>query len=218
MFCVGALRNVELAPKIYPGWELYFWVGEGVPDNISKSLVDAGAVLRPTPTPNPMIGRFFVHDDPEVDRYLIRDTDSRLNHREAGAVNEWIDSGWSYHVIRDHPGHACVIPGGLWGGRTYTGVKSRFKMRDLLSDWTGKKGGGKREVIYNNDQLFLRDMVWPYVQDDCLQNDFCTGHLFRGAHPFPAKFGDWRFCGERILPNEQPESFSWEKRMNWMIP
>jgi hypothetical protein len=91
-------------------------------------------------------------------------------------------------------------------------------MKDLLSDWDGKKAGGKREMIYNNDQLFLRDMVWPCIQDNCLQHDFCTGDLFRGTHPFPARLGEWRFCGERILPNEQPEPSSWEKRINWMTP
>ena len=32
-------------------------------------------------------------DDPEVQRYIVRDTDSRLNARERFAVEEWITSG-----------------------------------------------------------------------------------------------------------------------------
>jgi hypothetical protein len=57
-----------------------------------------------------------VAGDPEVDRYIIRDCDSRLNPRERLAVEEWIGSGKRIHSIRDHPNHDRPLNGGLWGG------------------------------------------------------------------------------------------------------
>ncbi len=36
-----------------------------------------------------MFWRFLVADDPQVDRFIVRDSDSRLNARDAYAVAEW---------------------------------------------------------------------------------------------------------------------------------
>jgi hypothetical protein len=52
-----------------------------------------------------MFWRFLVADDPTVDRYIIRDADSRLNMREKLAIDEWIASGKKIHILRDHPNH-----------------------------------------------------------------------------------------------------------------
>jgi hypothetical protein len=213
MYTVGALRNIELAPKIYPGWSLMFWIGAGVPEDTLHSLATAGVELRNGDQGNPMINRFLVNDLDDVDRYLIRDTDSRLNAREAEAVSEWTASGKHFMVIRDHPGHRVAMPGGLWGG-----TAGRFSMRELVDEWSGNKKAGDRQRIYNNDQLFLRDMVWPRVQPDCYELDFCTRDTFRAALPFPARFGDWRFCGERFGKDETPEPWKWEQRLNFMSP
>ena len=213
MFTVGAVRNAELAKSIYPGWKIIFWLGDSVPDNIVKSLVGDGCDCRPSPTPNPMIGRFMVHDLPGVDRYIVRDTDSRLNEREALAVNEWIESGSKYHVIRDHPGHQVAMPGGLWGG-----TAGSFSMASLIREWKGNKNAGVREQIYNNDQIFLRECVWPIIQDDVKQHDFCCRDIFRDGDTFPSKFDNWRFCGERFGADDKPETYGWQQRINWMDP
>jgi len=63
-----------------------------------------------------MFWRFLVADDNSVDRYMIRDSDSRLNDREKHTVDEWIESGYSVHSIRDHPNHNRPLNGGMWGG------------------------------------------------------------------------------------------------------
>ena len=39
-----------------------------------------------------MFWRFLVADDPSVDRFIVRDSDSRLNARDAFAVVDWIRS------------------------------------------------------------------------------------------------------------------------------
>ena len=40
-----------------------------------------------------MFWRFLVAADEQVDRFIVRDSDSRLNARERLAVEEWIASG-----------------------------------------------------------------------------------------------------------------------------
>jgi hypothetical protein len=63
-----------------------------------------------------MFWRFLVADDDSVDRFIVRDADSRLNAREAAAVLEWVQSGSSCHIMRDHPNHVQIMNGGMWGG------------------------------------------------------------------------------------------------------
>jgi hypothetical protein len=48
-----------------------------------------------------MLWRFTVAADPTVDRFIVRDVDSRLNYRERLAVEEWIQSGRPIHIMRD---------------------------------------------------------------------------------------------------------------------
>ena len=46
------------------------------------------------------------------------DLDSRLNEREAAAVNEWLTkSNYAFHFMRDHPAHFIKILGSGWGVR-----------------------------------------------------------------------------------------------------
>lgn len=49
-------------------------------------------------------------------RYIVRDSDSRLNARDRIAVEEWIESGKPIHSIRDHVNHCFPMNGGMWGG------------------------------------------------------------------------------------------------------
>ena len=65
-----------------------------------------------------MMWRFMVADDMSIDRFLVRDTDSRLSSRDAVAVWAWEQSGKALHCIRDHPSHTgYALNGGMWGGK-----------------------------------------------------------------------------------------------------
>ena len=55
--------------------------------------------------------RFLPLSDPLVDVVLSRDLDSALNEREAAAVEEWLQSGANFHLMRDHPKHGTEILG-----------------------------------------------------------------------------------------------------------
>ena len=55
----------------------------------------------------PMIWRFFPTLDPQVDAFMSRDLDSIIKLREVDAVEEWLESGKTLHVMRDHPEPGC---------------------------------------------------------------------------------------------------------------
>jgi len=70
----------------------------------------------------PMLWRFTVADDPEVDAFVVRDADSRLTSRDAAVVADWLrrrpETAAAFHCVRDHPAHAdSFVNGGLWGAR-----------------------------------------------------------------------------------------------------
>ena len=50
--------------------------------------------------------------DELVDAFMSRDTDSLILPREQYAVEDWLISDKTFHVMRDHPGHCIVMLGG----------------------------------------------------------------------------------------------------------
>ena len=46
---------------------------------------------------------------------MFRDLDSLPSLREDAAVQEWLDSKYAVHVMRDHPKHTMVMLAGMWG-------------------------------------------------------------------------------------------------------
>ncbi len=106
--------------------------------------------------------RFEPICDPQVEITLIRDCDSRVNPREAAAVEEWLASGTRLHTMRDHYEHIVPILGGMWGCRHWP------EFGQLLNFWPVSGAMG-------NDQEFLKQKVWPLVKDDnCVQHDRYT--------------------------------------------
>jgi hypothetical protein len=117
----GAIANVELMPNMYPDWEIYMYYDKTVPSKTIDKLKSYRYVTMINMTnnsiTNKMSWRFLVASDPNIERYVIRDIDSRLSRREKSAVDEWIASGKQFHVMRDHPSHSnYAMSGGMWGG------------------------------------------------------------------------------------------------------
>lgn len=85
-YTIGAIRNVELAQTYFPGWTCRFYVTSDVPKDVLEKLTTLGAEIREIPSgmgyASGMFWRFLVASDPSVDRYIVRDSDSRLNARD----------------------------------------------------------------------------------------------------------------------------------------
>ena len=173
-YCQGAIENAELAPKIYPGWTCRFYVDPIVPRKVVTRLLDLGAeiVYREESIDN--LGLYWrfgpMFDDKMVDRFIVRDTDSRLNVREAQAVKEWEDSGMLFHIIRDNNEHNIKILGGTWGSKA--GIIPHFKM--LMDSWIAgiqPDSRNQRGIFNVTDQIFLSTIIWPFIENCHIAHD-----------------------------------------------
>ncbi|OQX37606.1 MAG: hypothetical protein B0D91_06225 [Oceanospirillales bacterium LUC14_002_19_P2] len=166
VYLKGAVRNAYAALVVYPGWQCRFYCGENVPAATLMALREAGAELIMMPEDQGyfygLFWRFLVADDLTVSRYLIRDADSPLTLQERLAVDQWIRSGKSCHLIRDWYSHSELILAGLWG--SVRGVLP--KLQPLFNKYY--RNNTKERTI---DQLFLREIVWPYVRNSHLAHD-----------------------------------------------
>lgn len=162
----GALRAARDAQLLYPSWTCRFYVDDSVPVRVVRALVDAGAEVKNVAgLPSGKYGlfwRFLVCDDPAVERYLLRDVDSRLTIRERLAVDAWISSGMQFHVTRDWITHTELILAGMWGG--LGGALSG--MEDLFRSYVGRRYWSR-----TIDQQFLREWIWPTVRQSVLVHD-----------------------------------------------
>jgi hypothetical protein len=152
----GALENARLARLYYPGWTCRFYCAAG--SSAARKLQDAGCevVTLEAAGRAGLFWRFWPVDDPDVERCIFRDCDSRLNPREAAAVSEWVASGKVLHTMHDHEQH-CLAPilGGMWGirGGVLRDIQQQIWQWQVL-DPPARMGP---------DQDFLMDQIWPQL-------------------------------------------------------
>ena len=176
----GAVKNVEAAEKYFPGWTCRFYCASDVPTGIKSKLKELGAEVMDIPDGegyiSGMFWRFLVASDESVDRFIIRDTDSRMNSRDAMAVQDWVQSEFPVHVLRDHVNHCHAMNGGMWGA-----VKGALSsMKELITKWENKDQ-------YFADMSFLASDVWPLVENNQLSHDSYCCDRFPNARPFPTQ-------------------------------
>jgi len=164
LYCEGAVENVKLAKKFYPGWTCRFYTDSTVPEDCLASLRNEGSeIIRVEKNLGPVHGRFWrflVAGDQGISRFLIRDADSRLNSRERAAVHDWIRSGRSFHLMRDSLSHRRRMLGGMWGG---IGCKLS-NIAELVDNW------GRFDRRGRTDE-FLSEVIYPIIRNDCLIHD-----------------------------------------------
>ena len=94
----GAIENAKLIDKVFPGWKLRLYLPNteksthsavkdlSVPSDVIKQLeslnVDLVFINISTTLVKPMFWRFLVANDVRVDRFIVRDADSRLISRD----------------------------------------------------------------------------------------------------------------------------------------
>jgi len=176
----GALRNILLAPDIYPDWELWFHVDDSVPLDLCNLLEKLGGrIIRHSNKQSlkeKLCWRFSVANAVDVGYFLVRDIDSVISVREYNAVLQWMETEKWFHVIRDWWTHTDLVLAGLWGG--VAGVLPDLDL--LLANY-------KSENVdtANIDQWFLRDSVWRYLKVSCFIHDRCFSQ--EGSVPLPGE-------------------------------
>lgn len=180
VYVTGALINAQLIPHMYDGWTARFYCDASVSPQALDALrkLDAQVVMIEDERLKKFrsMWRFLVMDDPGVEYFLCRDTDSRVNVQEVVAVQEWLYSDKKFHIMRDHPYHVELILAGMWGG--VAGVLPNIQ--EILLE-SGKYG--------NNplfDQVFLMEVVWPLIKQDVLVHD--SYYAFPDGKDFPKAF------------------------------
>lgn len=202
----GAVRNARLALQHYPDWICRFYVPEDYNDKAIADLMEFENVeiAHFQDGIPPMMQRFMVADDESVERFIVRDADSRLSAREAAAVQQWIEEDTILHVMRDHPAHQ-PIPGGLWGAMWRRPNWAAPRMQDLLETFLGRT---KQDPTgYQVDQDFLITMVWGWAHRSSTQHDSSPSRRQGiGGRRFPLPRNPWpRFCGEVVMIGENGE-------------
>jgi tetratricopeptide (TPR) repeat protein len=165
-YAYGAMINLVLSRSVYPDWSCRYYVGADVPKPCVAFLRDNGADVRNIEDEYPGVGlfqRFLVMNDRSVGRFIVRDCDARLSKPEADLVRQWIDSGYPFHVIRDHVLHNELMIGCTWAGRTDCDIDIVDLMRRYFTQGPTAK--------YGHDQRMLGQMLWPLIRGRCLVHD-----------------------------------------------
>jgi hypothetical protein len=197
IYNVGAIRNAELCKKIYVDWKMVVYYDRTVPEEtiITLNELDVETIDATDFNLYGMFWRFLAESLPDCEYVIFRDCDSRISIREKNAVDEWIRSGKTLHVMRDHPYHRIPygnngigILGGMWG------IKSNvIPLGEMINRFIINKN-----LEYGSDQTFLKSV---YL---ILQNDRCTHDDFFEQLPFPTKRIPGEFIGGRIDENDKP--------------
>jgi len=200
-YYVGLRENIRLRDLVYPGWGIRVYthnlqhdIGDIVTSSHDTEFVDVPVTRGKL---DGMFWRFTAIDVPGTEAFISRDLDSRLNYREKAAVDEWLSSGKSLHVMRDHKNHNTAILGGMWGLKKTPG---RPTMSQLINKW-----GDYRS--HRVDQVFLRRVVWPLYRGDCISHDSRAFSAFMPSKPFPAHepiLDGGRFVGQQYNQSNSP--------------
>lgn len=179
-YITGAIVNAQIAQHIYVCWTPRFYCDASVPADAIRALRTYGAQVIMMDKPEhqkirPM-WRFLASDDPDVNVFVCRDADSRLNAKELLAVNDWLASGKRFHVMRDHIYHHELILAGMWGGTAGVLPDVSTMLRKGSQYFDNKFG----------DQALLADLVWPLIRDDVKVHD--THYRYPEGAAFPTGY------------------------------
>lgn len=198
-YTLGAVKNAKLAKKFYPDFECWFYIHrESVPSEIVSELLkldNAKVILKEGDlnTCRPMMWRFETIDDENVEVNMSRDLDSRVCFREKVAVDEWLKSKKLFHIMRDHPHHACRIMRGMFGTRKIPSVTSWCELINKVEQ-QGDKNYDK-EFLWNNIYPQIEDSVVIHATFGKLEGDKCK--------EFPVVYEeDYKFIGEYIFEDD----------------
>lgn len=185
-YTIGAIRNAELSNEIYPGWISRFYVGSDVPAKIINcihNIPNTQVILKSHNNKNDWTGMFWRFEasyDPTVSIAIFRDTDSRLSMREKYAVDEWLNSDKTFHIMRDHPYHKFPILGGMWGYKN----SNKYPMKELLSTFD-------KNDRYGTDYEFFSKVLYPIIAEDKIVHD-----PFFDRTDFPSPRENTEFVGD----------------------
>ena len=178
-YIVGAKRQYALAKLYYPDWQFRLYTDDGTK---FADLTDA-VIVEVKDNSHGVFWRFAPLFESEDNVVIVRDSDGRITEREAMAVNEWLLSNKKFHVYRDHEAHfqypviACAFG--------YKGMLSEH-LHNIMMQFSTQTN------YYTNDQVYLRDFVWPFVEKETLIHTLHDGWFGETRSKL---VNEYDFCG-----------------------
>ena len=169
----GLYFNARMNELIYPGWvtvinaqedvyQEYITFFTGLPVHI--------VTFKPEPLCKSMLWRMEPLFHSGITHVICRDADAITTHKEAQAVQEWIDSDLGFHGITDNPAHSIPMMGGMVGFKTGH-FKQLFPQWKSLNDMTRRFNLSQR----GSDQQLLMSDIYPKAKGNMM------GHFFDGC-------------------------------------
>lgn len=190
-YTINSLVNLELCKKYYPDWRVVIYYDATVPGVIINEIkkFDNCQLIEKTGIHHGRSWwRFLSYDIADV--FMSRDIDSHITEREVDAVEEWLSSPKSMHIMRDHQGHNRRIQAGMFGIKKSNRLES---MKNLIGDRITQR------QHYGNDEDFLSQIVYPIFVGDMMVHD-------SWPRPWESdKTNEWRkpILGEQFIGTPQ---------------
>jgi len=189
-YITGAKRQAELAQEFFPDWTVKIYVDQ---INNFKDL-DSKIILEEVNDETyGVFWRFLPLFENEKNIVIVRDSDGRITLREKMAVEEWLESEKTFHTFRDHEAHyefpviACAF-----------GYKGKLPkvLKESMNHYA-------QQFFYTSDQIWLRDFVWPYVENNSIVHSMneIDSWFSKSRNNLINKYD---FCGNGFDENDMP--------------
>lgn len=208
-YCVGAVKNLELAVKLFPEFHCFFYVDSTVPVEVLNELkshsrcklISIGDNFIPL-----RMQRFLAIDEPDVSIFLSRDVDSRLSERERFVIDDWLNRSEHFISIKDNPYYHNThkMLAGMWGMKK----SDKYGIKDKIQVWMRESGIKDSEDV-TLDQQFLSDVIYPEAKNDLAYYDNFNLNREPFASNIKYRRNGYRFIGEVFDENDNPD-FHWK--------
>lgn len=200
-YTAGAIKNAELHKSFFKDWVMRIYLNNSVGEETIQELKNLGVdviLLEEETDYRASLWRFRPMDEEDVSYFISRDIDSRISERDETAVNQWIESGKKFHIIREHPiGHGWVMNAGMWGCMPDKTIEFNSKFTEYLKSYNPP-------YLRELDQLFLKDVIYPIAKNDVYVNDEFYNYEGVGVKINRSrKLDNFAFIGEPFDENEE---------------
>lgn len=204
-YCVGAIKNVQLADKYFPDFICFIYIDDSVPLKYLNEL-NSYTNVKIIKVLNNIIPdrmwRYLAIDESSVDCMISRDVDSRLSLRESQIVHDWLQRGELFINIKDNPlfHKTPKMLAGMWGMKKI----ENFNMVEIISYWLHQK-----QIIdfskVDLDQQFLSDIIYPQFNTDMAYYDNFNLNNIDTCIKIPFKRKGYRYIGEIFNEFDKPD-------------
>ena len=202
----GVIKNCAMASEYYPGWVVWVYINDTVPESIIDRILAYGAIVINVGGTDTsawgMMWRFLPTGDPTVAAFMSRDGDSRFSKRETKLVTEWMESDKDFHIIRDHEQHGLPVCGGMWGVKRGALATRIFNEMNTFRDRYGQLMNARyaHNNMKNTDQDFLAELIYPHTEGNRIAH-VSAGLIVDGDIIIPPA-ADGEFIGKPVEWNQ----------------